>query len=81
MIKTGCHVNLNYMANQILIKTNEKGEREINIKLEKTVDAFDFRRVLELVRNSCVDFEEGTYTFSYDLKNSDLNIDSYTGAY
>lgn len=69
------------MANQILIKTNEKGEREINIKLEKTVDAFDFRRVLELVRNSCVDFEEGTYTFSYNLKNSDLNIDSYTGAY
>lgn len=69
------------MANQILIKTNEKGEREINIKLEKTVDAFDFRRVLELVRNSCLDFEEGTYTFSYNLKNSDLNIDSYTGAY
>lgn len=69
------------MANQILIKVNEKGEREINIKLEKTVDAFDFRRVLELVRNSCIDFEEGTYTFSYNLKNSDLNIDSYTGAY
>lgn len=69
------------MANQILIKANEKGEREINIKLEKTVDAFDFRRVLELVRNSCIDFEEGTYTFSYNLKNSDLNIDSYTGAY
>ncbi len=69
------------MANQILIKTNEKGEKEINIKLEKTIDAFDFRRVLELVRNSCVNFEEGTYTFSYNLKNSDLNIDSYTGAY
>ena len=69
------------MANQILIRVNEKGEREINIKLEKTVDAFDFRRVLELVRNSCIDFEEGTYTFSYNLKNSDLNIDSYTGAY
>lgn len=69
------------MANQILIKVNEKGEREINIKLEKTVDAFDFRHVLELVRNSCIDFEEGTYTFSYNLKNSDLNIDSYTGAY
>jgi hypothetical protein len=69
------------MANQILIKVNEKGEREMNIKLEKTVDAFDFRRVLELVRNSCIDFEEGTYTFSYNLKNSDLNIDSYTGAY
>jgi len=69
------------MANQILIKANEKGEREINIKLEKTIDAFDFRRVLELVRNSCIDFEEGVYTFSYNLKNSDLNIDSYTGAY
>lgn len=69
------------MANQILVKTNEKGEREINIKLEKTVDAFDFRRVLELVRNSCVDFEDGTYTFSYNLKSSDLNIDSYIGAY
>ncbi len=69
------------MANQILIKTNEKGEKEINIKLEKTIDAFDFRRVLELVRNSCVNFEAGTYTFSYNLKNSDLNIDSYTGAY
>lgn len=69
------------MANQILIKTNEKGEKEINIKLEKTIDAFDFRRVLELVRNSCVNFEAGTYTFSYNLKNGDLNIDSYTGAY